>query len=359
MIRYLVKNNFKLMLRSGTNILLFIITPLILIAVLSSSFKDLMAHYEEDTGIEVGYEIKGDSMTEELMDSIKESADKEEFNLKEYRDADPKEALKKDDLDAFIVFEDGSYTVYRSDENKEKGKIAEYTIGKIYDRMATSMLPGEPETELLTIENPDFMPAIDSADYYGIIEIVYFGWCAIICGAGLFASEKKNKITRKFKVSNLSETQIYLSKYIPIVLVVFLGTNLAALISIPLFGVHWGNMAVSMVVITFSVAAATALGLMVYSIFENMAATVVVVFMLVWWCGFFGGSFETYMFAAHAESVKRLSPIYHANRALVELSCIGKSDFISSSILFDIAIILVCSFIGIMAGAIRRRGGKA
>ena len=359
MIRYLIKNNIKLMLRSGTNILLFVITPLILIAVLSSAFTDLMAHYEEDTGIQMGYQIEGDSMTEELMDSIKEGADKEEFYLKEYKDADPKEALKKDDLDAFVVFGDGEYTVYRSDDNKEQGKIAEYTIGKIYDRMASYMLPGEPTSELLTVEHPDFMPAVDSTDYYGIIEIVYFGWCSIICGAGLFASEKKNKIARKFKVSNLSETQIYLSRYIPIVLVVFLGTNLAALISIPLFGVHWGNLALSLVVLSLSVAAATALGLMVYTIFENMAATVVVLFMRVWWFGFIGGSFETYMVSSHSATIKMISPLYHANRALVELSCMGKSDFVATSIIYNAVIILICSGLGIIAGAIRRRGGKA
>ena len=98
---------------------------------------------------------------------------------------------------------------------------------------------------------------------------------------------------------------------------------------------------------------------MFQSITDNMIITVILTFSLVWIAGFFGGSFETYMFAAHSQSVKLLSPIYHANRALVELSCIGKSDYISSSILYDIAIILVCSFIGICAGAIRRRGGKA
>ena len=359
MIRYLIKNNLKLMLRSGTNILLFVITPLILIAVLSSAFSDLMAHYEEKTGITMGYQINGDSMTEELMDAIKDGADKNDFDMKEYKDCDPREALKKDDLDAFVVFEDGGYTVYRSDDNKELGKIAEYTIGKIYDRMYSSMLPGEPEYTMLTVEHPDFMPAIDSTDYYGIIEIVYFGWCAIICGAGLFASEKKNKIGRKFKVSNLSEFQIYMAKYVPMVLVVLLGTNLAALISIPLFGVHWGNMGLSLIILSFSVAAASAFGLMVYQIFENMAATVVVVFVVVWTFGFFGGSFETYLFAPHPMSIKLLSPIYHANRALVELSCIGESSYVSSSILVNLAIVVVCSIIGIIAGSIRRRGGKA
>ena len=47
MIRYLVKNNLKLMSRSVTNILLLVIMPLILIALLSSAFNDMMKKYQD------------------------------------------------------------------------------------------------------------------------------------------------------------------------------------------------------------------------------------------------------------------------------------------------------------------------
>ena len=62
------------------------------------------------------------------------------------------------------------------------------------------------------------------------------------------------------------------------------------------------------------------------------------------------------MFSAHPMSVKMASPIYHINRALVELSCMGHSDFVGSAIGYSLAIIVVCTLIGIFAGTIRKRG---
>ncbi len=39
----------------------------------------------------------------------------------------------------------------------------------------------------MPIEQLDYMPAVDSMDYYGIIYIVYFSWCGIICATGVWA----------------------------------------------------------------------------------------------------------------------------------------------------------------------------
>lgn len=72
--------------------------------------------------------------------------------------------------------------------------------------------------------------------------------------------------------------------------------------------------------------------------------------------GFFGGSFETYMFSSISDILKHLSPIYHGNRALVELSCIGESNYVASSVWFLLVITVICSAIAILAGSIRKRG---
>ena len=359
MIRYLIKNNFKLMARSKTNFLLFVITPLILIALLSSAFNDLMKKYEGDVSISAGYRIDDDTSTE-ILDALKDAAEEGDVELKEYSNGDPEDLIKEEDLGAFVVFNGDSYKIYQNDKNKEEGKALEYMINAFYDRVVTATVTQKTEQDVsssdLRIENPDYMPPIESTDYYGIIEIVYFGWCAIVCGAGVFMNEKKYRIRKKLRVSSLSETQQYMAKYIPMVMVVSVGTLLSTALSILLFGVHWGNPLLSAVIVVLSTAAATALGLMVYSITDNMVVTIISVFSLVWFAGFFGGSFETYMFSAHSMSVKMASPIYHINRALVELSCMGHSDFVGSAIGYSLAIIVVCTLIGIFAGTIRKRG---
>ena len=74
MIRYLIKNNFKLMSRSITNILLFIIAPLILIALLSSAFNDMMKKYEKDGNVIVGYAVEGEVFSGEMLELFKQTA---------------------------------------------------------------------------------------------------------------------------------------------------------------------------------------------------------------------------------------------------------------------------------------------
>ena len=67
MIRYLIKNNLKIMGRSMTNILLFVIAPLTVIAVLSSAFSALMESYQNVDSFKVGYRLEEDGMPQMVV----------------------------------------------------------------------------------------------------------------------------------------------------------------------------------------------------------------------------------------------------------------------------------------------------
>ena len=355
MIRYLIKNNFKLMVRSITNSLLVVIAPIILIALLSSAFDDMMSRYEEKD-IVAGYRIEGNKVSADMIDAFKDGAEENGYILREYPEGNPEDIIRDEEMGGFVVFKDDTYTIYQNSEYKEEAKVLEYSVNAFYENMTTAVMGVDTGTIKINVEEPDYMPAIDSVDYYGIIEIVYFGWCAIVCGAGIFMSEKKYRINKKLRVSGLSETKLYFGKLVPIVSTVILGNVATIILSVVLFKVHWGNPILSSVILLFSVTAASAFGLMFYNIFDNIVVTIIAVFAVVWFAGFFGGSFETYMFSAHPMSVKLISPIYHINRALVELSCMGHSDYVKSALIYSAAIIVVCSAIAILAGSIRKRG---
>ena len=147
-----------------------------------------------------------------------------------------------------------------------------------------------------------------------------------------------------------------MSKFIPIAIVASIGTVIAALLTVVLLGVHWGNPLISIIVLVASVAAATAMGIMIYSITDSMVGTIIVTFTVVWIAGFFGGAFETYIFSSHPMSVKLMSPIYHINRALTELSCMGRSDYVGSAVGYAGLIVAASSIIAILFGQIRKRG---
>ncbi|MCR5149117.1 MAG: ABC transporter permease [Eubacterium sp.] len=356
MIRYLIKNNMKLMMRSFTNILLVIIMPIILIALLSSAFNDMMETYKGKNGIEAGYSIEDDKVQPEMIEAMKVAAQDSGITFYEYYNRKPENVIRNDKRSAFIVFKDGSYVIYQNGDMKEQAKIVEYFIVAFNERMMSAASDTTVSQSGVTVEHPEHMADISAQDYYGIIEIVYFGWCAIVVGAGVFASEKKYRIGKKLQVSNLSGVQMYLAKFVPMVAVVFAGLLISAGLSIVMFGVHWGNPLLSVLIIFISAAASTALGLMVYFIFDNIVITIISVFSFVWFAGFVGGSFETYMYSSHPVSLKLLSPIYHINRALVELSCMGHSDYVDNAIIYGVIITIVCSAAAVLASALRRRG---
>ena len=271
-------------------------------------------------------------------------------------DSTSEKLICDNELSGFIIFNDDTYKIYEDKDNKELGKTLEYFVNAFYENATAAAMGVEVDSAKVTVEHPDFTPAIDSKDYYGIVEIIYFGWCAIVAGAGIFLNEKKYKIRKRFRVADVSPFQEYLGKFIPIAIVASLGTIIAAVLTVSLLGVHWGNIPLSVAIVVVSVLAATAFELMIYNITDNLIATIIMSFAIVWVMGFYGGSFETYMFSSHPMTLKNISPIYHINRALIEISCMGHSDYMSSAFGYSGLIIVVSSLISVIAGTIRKRG---
>ena len=157
-------------------------------------------------------------------------------------------------------------------------------------------------------------------------------------------------------MANLTPFKEYMSKFIPIAVIASIGTVIAALLTVVLLGVHWGNPLLSIGILIASVAVASAFGIMIYNITDNMISTIIITFVIVWIFGFWGGAFETYLFSSHPMILKMISPLYHINRALTELSCMGQSDFVGSAVGYSGLIIAAASGIAILFGQIRKRG---
>lgn len=361
MIRYLIKNNFKLMFRNKWIIVVMVLGPILVIAILSSAFSDLMKSYEGVDAFKAGYRIEEGSRFDDNIEAVKVAGKETGITLLEYPEGEPKEVIENNGLAGFVEFGRDSYTVYESTDFKTEGIILEYFLSRMMkgyaDNVLYTMMP-EPEEERieLPVEELDYMPPIESKDYYGIVYIVYFAWCGIICAANVLSSEKKYGIEHKFQVMAVSNFKMYLSKWVPTVLVVSAGLAFTTVLTILLFDIHWGNAVVSAFLLLLTIMASLAFALMIYYIFHNMAMTIIAVFTSVWFMGFFGGSFETYMYSAWSESVKRLSPLYHVNRALVEISCRGHSTYTASCIIYMLVIMVICSVIAVTADGIRKRG---
>ncbi len=360
MIRYLIKNNFKLMFRNTWSLVTMILGPVLVIAVLSSAFSELMKSYESVDEFEVGYRVEENSSLANYIEMIKSAGEESGIVFYEYTEGKPKNIIENKGLAGFVEFNMNKYVLYKSADYEVEGITLEYFLSRVMSESVNTSLRMVNLTDELEVKLPisqlEYMPAIDAKDYYGITFIIYFCWCGMVCATGVLSNEKKYGIERKFQVSNLSGFQMYMSKLIPIVLLVSVGMSIAIIITILFMGIHWGNPLLSAIIVFSMILAGTSFGMMLYNISNNMVITIIALFTLVWIIGFFGGSFETYMFSSMPDISKQLSPIYHGNRALVELSCMGHSEYVSSALMYSVIIIIICSAIAIVASNIRKRG---
>ena len=355
MIRYLIKNNFKLMFRNTWSVAVMLLGPILVIAVLSSAFSELMKSYEGVDEFTVGYRIQ--EADNSIIEATKIAGEEAGILFFEYPEGEIKDVMEKNELSGFVEFAEDKYTVYTSADDEVEGITLEYFMNKVTNEGLNASLQIKEQAKIvLPVEQLKYMPAIDSVDYYGIIYIVYFCWCGMICATGVLSNEKKYGIIRRFQVSNISESQNFFGKFIPIVLTVTGGMAIATIITLLLYDIHWGNPFLSTVIVFLMIVAGTALGMMLYNISDSLVITIILQFTIVWFMGFFGGSFETYMFSSTSDLLKQLSPIYHGNRALVELSCMGESSYVASTVIYSLAITVICSIIAIFAGYVRKRG---
>ena len=339
------------MFRNPVNIILYVLCPILISAILISAFSSLMESYEAPGDFEVGYTIEEESPYAVVITALDSVGKENGITFNRYDSGTPEDLIQSHELGGFIVFTGEGYTIYESKNRQTEGAKLEYIISAVY----SSMISGDVSDIRIPTESPEVAPAINSTDYYGMVYMVYFGWCAIVCAAGLFAQEKKHQILDRFRVSDLSPAQIYFGRAIPIVTVVSIGIGLASVISAVALGVHWGNILISGMLLLLSIIAATAFEMMIYEITQSMIATIILTFGIVWWLGYLGGAFETYMFSSWPETAKLISPLYHTNRALVELSSMGHSDYILSSVIYLGAITVISSLIAIFAGSLRRK----
>ncbi len=361
MIRYLIKNNFKLMLRNKWAVALLVFCPLLVIGILSSAFSGLFKSYEDVDTFSVGYSVDEESSFSEYIPSIKEAGEEAGISFVEHAQESPEDTLKNGDVAVFVELGVDTYTIYKSEDHKVEGITLEYFMNKVFDRMINynfQMMTSNSSVQdiIIPVKNIPYMPNIDAKGYYGIAYCVFLTWCGIICAIGVIGSEKKNGISKKYQVSTVSSFKLFMGLLIPVILTVFVCMGIATIISTITYEISWGNLLIAILILVLNVVASSAYGLMLVKVFDNMVTTIIMLFMTVWFMGFFGGSFETYMFSSMPDTLKHASPIYHITRALVENSVMGESDYIVSGIIYTLIVTISSTIIAMVADGLRKRG---
>ena len=73
--------------------------------------------------------------------------------------------VKAGDLGGFVEIKEDSYKVYKSEDKAVEGAKLEYLMSAFFD----SMISADGADIQYALETPDYAPAINATDYYGII----------------------------------------------------------------------------------------------------------------------------------------------------------------------------------------------
>lgn len=355
----LIKNNFKLMLRSKWILFMMIIMPLITIMLLSNAFKDMMNTSLSIDPFNAGYRISMNSPYLEMLPGLKDVCKDQKITLTQYPEGDINKLLQDGEVDVFIdIKTDNTYTVYRSEEKDIQAGIVEsifssffYQTGEAVVMAQVSENLTQPASKVNKKVIKEVLPADpvpSSTDYYGIVYIVYFAWCGLISLVAVISSERKSAIPRRMQASPMAKLHHYLGKLIPCTLAIFFDACCVWIISVILYGIHWGRPELSILILLLVSIAASALGMVLFQLFSNVAVSIVIGFIYTWVMGYFGGSFEAYRFLTLPKYLINSSPLYYINRSLIEYSTLGHSAYTGKCLLYLAVMIVVCGLIGIL-----------
>lgn len=354
----LIKNNLKLMIRSKWIIFFMAVFPVIIIGLLSGIFDGMLNKNYDIDNVKVGYFIDKDNKYYESIGKFKDICSSNNVSLSEYEDDNYENLINNGTVDVFVCIKKDKYVIYESSHKESEALVVKSMFSSYFydiNEQAVIILNLK-DSNLKSIDNNEYVaskklnvdPLASANDYYGIIEIVFFVWCGMVSLAAVISSERKNNIVKRLKSSGVSNFKLYLGKLIPCFIAIIFETSIALVLSIIIYGVHWGNLLGSLGILLLLALTASAVGIVLFSIFKSSAASIIAGFSIIYIIGFLGGTFQTYMYSNIPQKIVDLSPQYYVNRTLVEFSTKGYSDYTEICVMFLGAILIVSVILGIL-----------
>ena len=320
----LTKNYLKLIFRAKSVIIITIVGALVVIAALTNVFHTLLDQAETGEDFTIGYEMSEDSKYSYAEDYLKEGFEDEGLTVVKYDNADPEKLLRDGSIDVFIDFGEDDYSITGRSNAEIDARIVQYVLYNVDhvmngDTGSTSVNTGSIEAA----EQPD------ADTYYCIVQTMYFASLCSVFLCLIYITERRQNIGIRFRSSTASGVHTYLGKLIACVLTTWLSMILiTGGLVLFLFDIKLDHPVLSVAIMMFTTLAFIAFGMLFFIIFRNTAASIGLLFVVIWFWGYVGGCFETYMLSSVSQTVKQMSPLYFVNRTLVELSVNGSSDYL-------------------------------
>ena len=342
-ITILTKNYLKLIFRAKSVIIITMLGTLVVIAALTNAFHTLLDRAKTGEDFTIGYVMSEDSKYSYIEGFLTEGFEEQGLTVIKYDSGDPEDLIKSGKVDVFIDFGEESYSITGKSNAEIEGRVVQYVLYK-----ADHIMNGDTGSVDIVTSSIPVSEKADADTYYCIVQTVYFTSLCSVFLCLIYITERRQNIGMRFKSSTTGGAHIYLGKLIACTLttwftMVFVTGGLVMI----LFDIDPQRPLISIGIMLLMTVAFISFGMLFMIIFRNAAAYLGLLFMVVWFWGYIGGAFETYMLSSVPLNIKRLSPLYFVNRSLVELSVNGSSDYLIPCITVLTAMSLVCIALGI------------
>ena len=320
----LTKNYLKLIFRAKSVIIITIVGALVVIAALTNVFHTLLDQAETGEDFTIGYEMSEDSKYSYAEEYIKEGFEDEGLTVVKYDNADPEKLIRDGSIDVFIDFGEDSYNIMGRSNAEIDARIVQYVLYNV-----DHIMNGDTASISVNTGSIEAAEQADADTYYCIVQTMYFASLCSVFLCLIYITERRQHIGIRFRSSTASGVHTYLGKLIACALTTWLSMVLiTGGLVLFLFDIKLGHPVLSVAIMLFTTLAFIAFGMLFFIIFRNTAASIGLLFVVIWFWGYVGGCFETYMLSSVSQTVKQLSPLYYVNRTLVELSVNGSSDYL-------------------------------
>ena len=320
----LTKNYLKLIFRAKSVIIITIVGALVVIAALTNVFHTLLDQAETGEDFTIGYEMSEDSKYSYAEEYIKEGFEDEGLTVVKYDNADPEKLIRDGSIDVFIDFGEDSYSIMGRSNAEIDARIVQYVLYNV-----DHIMNGDTASISVNTGSIEAAEQADADTYYCIVQTMYFASLCSVFLCLIYITERRQNIGIRFRSSTASGVHTYLGKLIACALTTWLSMVLiTGGLVLFLFDIKLGHPVLSVAIMLFTTLAFIAFGMLFFIIFRNTAASIGLLFVVIWFWGYVGGCFETYMLSSVSQTVKQLSPLYYVNRTLVELSVNGSSDYL-------------------------------
>lgn len=350
----LVKNNFKMIFRKKAMLVVIVLSALLVIAALANAFHTLLDRHEDAGRFKLGYSMSENSLYSQMEKLLTDGFKEQGIETEKYSDKTAEELIKSGQVDVFVEFGDADYRIYGNEKKEIQSRVVQYVLFRT-DVDMEAMMTGENGKITLKSEELKTIKTAEAENYYGLIEIIYFASLSSLILCFIFQTERKSNIGIRFRVGKAGAATRYFGKLIACVITsVLFQIIIETLLVTSVFDVKLGKPHVSLLLMVLEVIAFASFGLLFFIMFDNMAVSIGLLFMTNWFLGFIGGSFETYMYSSLPHKVRNFSPLYYLNRAIVELSANGSSEYVIPCVICMLSMTAVCVPLGILLTAKKR-----